>query len=561
MADKSVTFDILARDRASKAFDSAGKSSGKLHGALVKVGGLGMKAVAGGALAAGAAIGGLGAFLIQGVKDAASYQTLQAKTAAVLKSTGNAAGTSVKAIQAHAASLESLSGVDEELYINSQNVLATFTGVQNKVGKGNQIFDRATVAIGDMSAALGTDLQASTIHVGKALNDPIKGITALQRVGVNFTKSQKDQIKAMVESGNKMGAQKLILAELNKEFGGAAKAAGSGFAGSLARAKDALSDAGRAIGQQLLPHVTKLADWLATKGIPATIAWAKETGPKLVPVLKAAGSAVKALWHGATALWNGLKAGYQAALPLLRLAMNNVKAAIKDVTSSGVNFKAWMSATMPILKVFGAIILTVIVVAIIQMSAAIRVAGFAFKNILVPGLRFALSTVGSFLGGIRALAGAMSHLPGPMGAPWRAMIGPLDSAIRKVRELQRAINAVPRRRNVAFTVTVNGKRSTVIQRPDGSVSVGSHTARAAGGPVSAGQPYVVGEHRPELFVPAQSGRILPRVPGGGGGGNVTVYVTVASALASKRDIATAVTDAIASAKAGGWTPPRGWAAA
>lgn len=36
--------------------------------------------------------------------------------------------------------------------------------------------------------------------------------------------------------------------------------------------------------------------------------------------------------------------------------------------------------------------------------------------------------------------------------------------------------------------------------------------KANGGPVRAGQPYIVGEHRPELFVPNQSGRILSHVP-------------------------------------------------
>jgi tape measure domain-containing protein len=36
--------------------------------------------------------------------------------------------------------------------------------------------------------------------------------------------------------------------------------------------------------------------------------------------------------------------------------------------------------------------------------------------------------------------------------------------------------------------------------------------RAAGGPVSAGQSYVVGERRPEIFTPDVNGRIVPRVP-------------------------------------------------
>ena len=46
-------------------------------------------------------------------------------------------------------------------------------------------------------------------------------------------------------------------------------------------------------------------------------------------------------------------------------------------------------------------------------------------------------------------------------------------------------------------------------------------ARAAGGPVSAGQPYVVGERQPELFVPSSSGTIVPQV-GGGGQYNITI---------------------------------------
>jgi len=60
---------------------------------------------------------------------------------------------------------------------------------------------------------------------------------------------------------------------------------------------------------------------------------------------------------------------------------------------------------------------------------------------------------------------------------------------------------------------------------------GGIPGRATGGPVAAGQPYIVGEKRPELFVPSTSGRIIPKVPtpgpvpagGGSGRGNVTVY--------------------------------------
>lgn len=58
-------------------------------------------------------------------------------------------------------------------------------------------------------------------------------------------------------------------------------------------------------------------------------------------------------------------------------------------------------------------------------------------------------------------------------------------------------------------------------------------ARAMGGPVTAGRAYVVGERRPEVFVPNQSGRILPNTNAltrsmnvGGGGGAQPVIVTI-----------------------------------
>lgn len=45
--------------------------------------------------------------------------------------------------------------------------------------------------------------------------------------------------------------------------------------------------------------------------------------------------------------------------------------------------------------------------------------------------------------------------------------------------------------------------------------------RQDGGPVSAGTPYIVGEVGPELFVPSQSGQIVPNAALGGGG--TTIY--------------------------------------
>jgi hypothetical protein len=107
-----------------------------------------------------------------------------------------------------------------------------------------------------MSAALGQDLQGSIIMIGKALNDPIQGVTALRRVGVSFTQSQMEMIQSLVDSNQTLEAQKLILGELQTEFGGAAEAMGDTFTGQVNKLKVAFGNLGEAIGTKMLPGIT-----------------------------------------------------------------------------------------------------------------------------------------------------------------------------------------------------------------------------------------------------------------------------------------------------------------
>jgi len=117
-----------------------------------------------------------------------------------------------------------------------QGVLLTFTQI-----KGDQ-FDAATVAILDMSQALGKDLQASALQVGKALNDPVKGMAALAESGIQFTEAQKEMVKGMVAANDTIGAQTIILAELEKQFGGSAEAARDTLGGALDSLGNAFGD-------------------------------------------------------------------------------------------------------------------------------------------------------------------------------------------------------------------------------------------------------------------------------------------------------------------------------
>ncbi len=129
---------------------------------------------------------------------------VEAQLGAAIKSTGGAAGLTKNELTGMAAALQQTTNFGDEATIGAQALLLTFTKV------GRETFPQAIETILDMSSALGTDLKSATIQVGKALNDPIAGVTALTRSGVQFTEQQKEQIKTLTESGNVLEAQRVI---------------------------------------------------------------------------------------------------------------------------------------------------------------------------------------------------------------------------------------------------------------------------------------------------------------------------------------------------------------
>ena len=88
-------------------------------------------------------------------------------------------------------------------------------------------------------------------------------------------------------------------------------------------------------------------------------------------------------------------------------------------------------------------------------------------------------------------------------------------------------------------------------------TLGGLTGREHGGPVGAGQPVIVGERRPELFVPHTSGTILPRITqasgvgGGGGGGGMTINLVINGDVNGFEDFQQKVTAVVRDAVLGG----------
>jgi len=299
---------------------AAGKS---IVGSLSAVGG----AVVTGALAAaGAGVVALGGFLATSTKAAADAEGIQAQLVAVLRSTGGVAGVTAQQVNALATSFGKTTKFEDDAIVAGENLLLTFTSI------GKDVFPLATQTMLDMSQALGQDMKSSAVQLGKALNNPIDGISALSRVGVAFTDQQKKQIEAMQKAGNIAGAQAIILKELQTEFGGAAEAAGNTFSGSLVILKNTFGNLQETIGGAILPLLGSLAATMSEKladpavqaavegiadavftfasnvidGIPQVITWFQQVGTWLsenegviVGVFAALGAAVVA-WAGTT---------------------------------------------------------------------------------------------------------------------------------------------------------------------------------------------------------------------------------------------------------------------
>lgn len=265
MARKIEVQIVGDADSLSRAFGSASRSANSFGSSLGGKVSSGLKAVGRLAAGAGLALGaGFAATVAIGAKSLIAHEKANAQLNAVLKSTGNVANTTTAAISKQASALESLSGVDDVVVKQGAALLLTFKNIRNEVGAGNDIFNQATTALIDMSVALGKQPQDAAIMLGKALNDPIAGLTALTRAGVQFTDGQKAQIKAMVESGDVMGAQKIILAELTSQFGGSAEALGGTFAGKVEILRAKFEGMAETIAARVMPYASQFLDFLGS---------------------------------------------------------------------------------------------------------------------------------------------------------------------------------------------------------------------------------------------------------------------------------------------------------
>jgi Flp pilus assembly pilin Flp len=279
------------------AADEAGKtSSSRLGGGMLG----GLKSALGPLAVAFSAVG-IASFtgdMIRSAEEGAKVDATLSNITKQMNIFGGATGTVVTRLQDFATEQMKMTGIDDDVIKAGQAKLMTFSNVAKSAGTMGGAFDKATTLAMDLSAAGFGSVDSASVMLGKALQDPLKGITALQRVGVSLSEDQKKQVKDFMAVNDVASAQKVILGEVERQVGGTAAASAT----PLAKMKAQWDDLTQAIGTELQPVISGIATFITTNVIPAmsglgagikgAFQWFSDNQAWILPVLGAIGTAL-----------------------------------------------------------------------------------------------------------------------------------------------------------------------------------------------------------------------------------------------------------------------------
>jgi len=266
-------------------------------------------------------------------------QQALAQVESAVRSTGGAAGFAVEELAKQASALQAntIFG-DEEILKNVTANLLTFTRIT-----GDE-FTKTQGLVLDLATRMGTDLTSATIQLGKALNDPVANLGALSRAGIQFTKEQKEVIKSLVEGGKQAEAQRIILDELEVQFGGAAEAAAQAGLGGFKQLQNSVGDLLESFGEVMLPIVNDAVEVLrnVVDRLQAMSPEAKKTTLAIVGLAAAIGPALFIL--------GGMASGFSAiigAMSTLAALANPVVLAFAAIAAIGIAvYRNWDAVTL-----------------------------------------------------------------------------------------------------------------------------------------------------------------------------------------------------------------------
>jgi len=211
------------------------------------------------------ALTALGASALRAAEDAQVADRRLASVADSMNLFGTQTGAVTKRLRDFADATMKQTAIDDEVIKATQAKLLTFKNLARTADVMGGAMDRATLAAIDLAAAGFGSAETNATQLGKALQDPIKGITALARAGVTFTQQERDKIKVLVESGKMLEAQDMILSAIETQVGGTAAATATGSAkmtAAFGELSEALGTALLPLFEALVPLMTGFFEWM-----------------------------------------------------------------------------------------------------------------------------------------------------------------------------------------------------------------------------------------------------------------------------------------------------------
>lgn len=441
------------------------------------------------ALPAAAALVAVGAAAVSSIAAGEAFATANARVLQINESMG-LFGTETKAVTDRLLRLAEATGrqtgIDNLSIKATQAKLLTFKNLAATADTVGGSFDRATMAALDMAAAGFGSAEQNAVQLGKALEDPVKGITALARSGVTFTEQEKEKIKTLQETGKTLEAQNLILEAVEKQVGGTAKAT----ANDTDKMKEGFKQFQQQLGSALLPVLQRITPFLT-----GLASWATKNKTAFIVIAAVIGGIAAAIlaMNAALAIYNTIQA--------VTTALNAVL---------GTSFSALWVAT-------GAVIILGIVAALIALQVKFDIFGKTI-NFLKEAFNLWWSTVKTVLGLIKNTAVGVFNTVGNAVKLWYTVVrGYIDALYGAFKTVFNAVaslwnNTVGK---LSFKVPgwvplIGGKGFDVPDIP----------MLADGGIVSGPTLAMIGEAGPEAVIPLNKAGMM---------GGHTINVTVTSA--------------------------------
>lgn len=487
MSDRSVTLDIIGRDKASHAFNSSARSADRAGGRMAAFGGVLRTAAATGVAALGAVAVGAATM---GIKTAAANQQAQISFETLLGSQKKAKAFMGQLTAFAAKTPFEMPGlVDAARQIigvggSAKSVIPTLTAwgdASGALGLSEEQFSRAMLARNQAMAK------------GKVQAEELMQIT---EAGIPVYPLLAKALGKSVPELNKLSQQGKLLAkdvfpalerQMGKDYGGSMAKQSQTLNGLWSTFKDTLSQGlAKAIGP-LIPSLQR--------AMPKAIDATSKALAFVTKAIVAGGAVVKSLRRNFGDLAGPIRDLAGRFMPWVRTTFTQARQAFGSTSGTVNTVKGTVRALLPVVGFLAKAIGT-------NLRTSIVAGAWSFSHVIIPALKWTVKTMLWFVGiTVHAAAKAFGWVPG---------IGPkLRRADAQFKAFARSVNRTLdgiKDETVTLTVKTVYKNYGGDAAARGRYKAAGLTGRASGGPAHGLT--LVGERGPELVDFAQPVRVI-----------------------------------------------------